>query len=183
LKKLFFIVIVFAGLHSFSQTALSVSFTKVNESCLKGKAYVNISGGTSPYKINWSTGDSNIVSIKDLVEGSYSVVVKDAANKDTLINFSIVNEGCLVSVSNHFTPNDDGYNDTWYILHLEFYPEFELFVYNRSGQLVHHQTETYIPWNGTWLGTKVPDATYYYVLYLNKKEKHEFLKGDLTILR
>lgn len=163
--------------------ALSVNLTSVNEICLKGSAEIQISGGKQPYTINWSTGAGNVNSIKDLDAGDYSVNVKDSTNKDTTVTFTIAKEECPVVVSNHFTPNDDNYNDKWQIGNTYHYPEFELYVYNKWGQQVHHQKDHYIPWDGRWNGLDAPDGTYYYVFYYKKSDKNKFLKGDVTILR
>ena len=83
----------------------------------------------------------------------------------------------------HFTPNGDDYNDTWNITKINLFPDFELFVYNRWGQLVHHQKNEYIPWDGKTLIIPVPDATYYYILYLSKNDRNKFIKGPVSIIR
>ncbi len=153
--------------------------------CTDGAAAVEISGGKQPYEIKWSNGANNISYIKDLKEGDYHVQVSDSdtLKQDTTIYFTIQKFQCPVIIPNHFTPNGDDYNDTWKIINIENYPEFELFVYNKWGQQVFHQKNSYTPWDGTWLGLKAADGTYYYVFYFKASEKDKFLKGDVSILR
>lgn len=45
----------------------------------KGKIEIEVSGGTSPYKINWSTGDTTNV-ITNLDSGDYILTIEDAVN-------------------------------------------------------------------------------------------------------
>lgn len=166
-----------------AQSPFTVQLSKTNQTCQKGAAGVQVSGGKLPYSINWSTGASNVSSISDLDAGDYSVTVKDSTSKDTVISFQIEKEVCPVIPSNHFTPNGDNYNDTWQIGNVNYYPDFELFVFNKWGQQVHHQKEKYIPWDGTWLGVTTADGTYYYVFYYKASDKGNFVKGDVSILR
>lgn len=171
------------------QNTFTVNSSKNNEKCGKGAAGVEVKGLASgdALTIQWSTGVSNVFSIGDLSEGEYSAHVQvdaDTIKKlDTLIVFNIEKEKCVVSISNHFTPNDDSYNDKWQIANWNFYPKFELYVFNKWGQQIHSQKGEYTPWDGKWAGIDVPDGTYYYVFYYDGANKSDLLKGDVTILR
>lgn len=178
-----FSLIVFSLAFVAQTTSFSVQLSTRNKSCEKGAAAVLISGGKIPYSIQWSTGNVSDPSITELEVGEYSVVVRDSTLKDTTIIFKIEDETCAVLINNHFTPNSDNYNDSWTIINWQFYPEFELYVYNKWGQQVHSQKKTYIPWTGEWLGVTAPDGTYYYVFYFKGGDKNKFLKGDVSILR
>ena len=182
--KKFGIIILFStfAILSFSQTPLFVLFQKTDALCFSGSASLNIFSGTAPYKITWSTGDTNS-SINGLVPGTYTVYIKDGAAKDTTISFSVENLTCEVGIANHFTPNDDGFNDSWVITNTGTYPNFELVVFNRWGQTVHQQSQKYFAWDGKSHGLTLPDATYYYIFYFDKSSKDKFLKGDVSILR
>lgn len=179
---IFFLLLFSARLLS-QTTPLTVSLTIAHEICNKGAALVKISGGKIPYTISWSNGLSDTDFIDKLDAGNYSVTVKDSTLKDTVIAFIIEKAECPVTISNHFTPNDDNYNDKWQISNTQFYPEFELFVFNKWGQQVHHQKDTYIPWDGNWNGLTAADGTYYYLFYFKKSDKDKVIKGDVSILR
>ena len=90
---------------------------------------------------------------------------------------------CPVSVPHHFSPNSDGYNDDLRMPLIEKHPNFDFQVFNRWGQMVHRQKKTYTPWTGQWLGTNLPDGTYYYILIYDAADKQNLQKGDITILR
>jgi gliding motility-associated-like protein len=164
----------------FSQASFPVALSLKNMDCTKGAAAVVLdslkSGDVPTY--NWSTGESS-QTINNLQEGDFSVQIKVAAKIDTTINFSIAKVECPVTISNHFTPNSDSYNDTWQITNLNNFPNFEVFVFNKWGQQVHTQKGTYEPWTGG----NLPDGTYYYLFFFDTKDNNKKLKGDVAILR
>ena len=86
-----------------------------------------------------------------------------------------------VGIDNSFTPNDDGINDTWVIHNLDLYPDLSMGIYNRWGNLLYEQQNTYIPWDGKFKGEPLPSETYFYVLDLGNGQ--EVIKGTVTIVR
>ncbi len=175
-------LLIFTNAITLNAQTISVTLTKSEIVCELAKASVTIVSGTLPVNILWSNG-SAMSSIDQLEPGDYSVKVTDGTNKDTTIYFNIQELVCEPIAQNHFTPNADGFNDTWNIQRLEKFPDFDLYVYNRWGQQVHHQKNQYTPWDGTSLNIPLPDATYYYILFLSKSDKKKFIKGDISIIR
>jgi gliding motility-associated-like protein len=172
---------IFFSASLFSQV-FTLSFQKSDEYCYKGSAYITVSGGQPPYTINWSNGAVGNTA-ENLGPDVYNVNVKDAVGNDTVIAFSVEDRGCDARLSNHFTPNDDGYNDFWESVNIWYYPNFELVVYNRWGQQVHKQVGKFEHWDGTSLGVPLPDATYYYVFYYDRNDRGNYKTGDVSILR
>jgi gliding motility-associated-like protein len=86
-----------------------------------------------------------------------------------------------VKVPNAFSPNNDGINDKWEIQYLESYPGCTIDVFNRYGQTVFHSTGYNKPWDGTYNGTPLPVATYYWVI--NPKNGRQAITGSVTIIR
>lgn len=162
------------------------------EECEKGSARLTVSG-TLPkdsVRIEWSTGQLNLKTVPALEAGSYSVRVYIRRRQDTLVHswdttlaFNVEKTLCPVSVSRHFSPNDDGYNDLLNISNAQYYPDFEFQVFNRWGQRVHFQEKTFEPWDGTWNSLRLPDGTYYYIFFFEAGNRSKAVKGDLTILR
>ncbi len=109
-------------------------------------------------------------------------------------------DGCLdtvtqtVSIANDkdlfiptgFSPNADGVNDNMVIKGLEFYPQSELMIFNRWGDLVYQKTNYDNTWNGTTnvkglhIGDVLPDGTYFYVF---KKSANETLQNGSIELK
>jgi hypothetical protein len=64
---------------------------------------------------------------------------------------------------------------------LESIPEFELSVYNRYGQMVFHQKDGIVNWDGTFNGKPLDAGTYVYLL--DRKKFGKPLRGTLIIIR
>ena len=92
-------------------------------------------------------------------------------------------DNCLF-IPSVFTPNGDGINDTWQIDGMDLYPNPQIRVFNRWGQVVFETSDQqYVPWDGTsdTDGTNQEIATYYYVIDLNLDNKN--YNGSVTIKR
>ena len=86
-----------------------------------------------------------------------------------------------IFIPNAFTPNNDGKNDNWNIAALDAYPDFELFVFNRYGEMVFKNTKLRQPWDGNYKSLPLATGVYVYILKLNIA--NQVLKGTVTIIR
>lgn len=148
-----------------------------------GDAEVNVISTNPPYSYLWNTSDTTN-SINNLNEGNYSVVITDGLGNDTTVNIQILLRICEMAPEIVFTPNGDGINDDWFIQNSEYFPESKVMVFNRLGQIVFQQSGLYQDWDGKDLfGIPVPDASYYYIVYHDKKDDGTIIKGSVTILK
>lgn len=83
-----------------------------------------------------------------------------------------------VTVPNVITPNGDTYNEFFEIENLLAYPNSQLFIYNRWGNIVLEDPD----YRNNWKADQVSDGTYFYVLNVNDG-KGTVKAGYLTILR
>ena len=154
-----------------------------------GKATVTITNPVNPpYSYQWSNGQNssgNSAFLENLEVQNYFVVVSDAIGYDTIIHFTIQELECEMVPEIVFTPNSDGYNDTWSISNSQYFPNALVLVYNRWGQKVYESTGLYeIPWDGRdMFGTPVPDAAYFFLVYKDKKDEKALKKGSVSIVR
>ncbi|MCW3467600.1 PKD domain-containing protein [Chitinophaga nivalis] len=86
-----------------------------------------------------------------------------------------------VQPPNAFSPNGDNINDTWVIKNLSDYPGATIEVFNRYGQKVYSSKGYDAAWDGSFKGSQLPMATYYYVIRLSNG--FEPLTGYVTIIR
>jgi gliding motility-associated-like protein len=90
----------------------------------------------------------------------------------------------LIEPPNTFTPNGDGYNDTWDIPEINDYPGAEVTIHDRWGQVVLRSTGYREPWDGTNNGRALSVGTYYYHIQLNQLEgRSPPYTGFVTIVR
>jgi gliding motility-associated-like protein len=84
---------------------------------------------------------------------------------------------------NYFTPNSDGANDAFEIKCLDSgeYPENELIVFNRWGDVVYQAKPYRNDWAGTYRNGPLPPGTYFYCIKMRPEE--EAVTGFITLLR
>lgn len=133
---------------------------------LKGSA-----GGTN-VSYYW-TPDYNIVTssllnpvVSPLTDTTYILHVESAAGCGSATDTVFVRVYKRIEIPNAFSPNGDGINDTWSISQMNTYPEGNVSLFNRNGQILFHSTGYNRPWDGTYNGKPVPVGTYYYIIDL-----------------
>ena len=89
-------------------------------------------------------------------------------------------------VANAFTPNGDGYNDTFKpVINVVDLESFELQVFDRWGGVIYGTTNPWAEWDGSAGGSPVPVGVYPFRAYAVdaiKKDRYE-LYGHVTIVR
>jgi gliding motility-associated-like protein len=139
--------------------------------------YVNINNSDS--RVNYYPG------YDFMGEDSFIYVVCDHYNIcDTALVVVTVEDPIITPQV--FTPNDDGYNERYFITGLERYPENEFVVFNRWGNKVYERKNYANDWDGTSnskfkMGNKpLPVGVYYYIL---KYAKNRVKQGGLYLER
>lgn len=96
-------------------------------------------------------------------------------------NFNLLVENCLPIIPELFTPNETE-NNTFTIRGLkDIFPNFELQIYNRYGNLIFEGDNNTNDWDGTYKGKQLPSATYFFILKLNDGY-FEYEKGWVYLL-
>jgi gliding motility-associated-like protein len=146
-----------------------------------------IQGGTEPYFVNEIPGK---MFFDNLAPGNFEINIVDAHGcyLNEVVEIGIINQSCL-DIPNAFTPNYDGANDLWVLdsdddgsNDMYLYPNAELWIYNRWGELVYYTDDVAgEPWDGTFNGRDLPIDSYHYVLDLGNDEPPR--RGNVTIVR
>lgn len=83
-------------------------------------------------------------------------------------------------IPNAFTANNDGRNDRFRIIGLERYPENELTIFNRWGQVIFQQK----PYQQKWDASGLEAGTYVYILRVRDAAgEWQLFKGHVIVLR
>ena len=94
----------------------------------------------------------------------------------------VILDGTLY-VPNAFTPDGDGINDFFEIKGEEI-KEFELWIFNRWGELVYHTNEITDFWDGTYKGIPSQiDVFVWKIKYEDFQKKYGTLVGHVSLLR
>ncbi len=167
--------------------AIMLSFDIVNTFCPDspdGSVDVHATGGVNgvDYTYIWSN-NSNEKKIKDVKPGHYRVIVTDqnlCSVKDSA-TVRTISELCLI-IPDAFSPNGDLTNDTWVIGNIDLYPQAEITIYNRWGQMLWQSARGYPEaWDGRSKGIPMPIDGYHYVIDLHNGYK--LIAGDVTLVR
>ncbi|WP_158848632.1 T9SS type B sorting domain-containing protein [Algibacter sp. L1A34] len=108
--------------------------------------------------------------------GVYNVSVKDAKNDCGVINEKVF----VIGFPKFFTPNNDGFNDTWqvYGISSQNQPNSEITIYNRFGKLIKTLSPLENGWNGLFNGHKLPSDDYWFSI---KLEDGRIFKDHFTL--
>lgn len=82
-------------------------------------------------------------------------------------------------VPKFFTPNGDSQNDLFQPQGFEFLSDYEISIFNRYGQLVKASKNQPINWDGSFNGSPLPAADYWYRIRLKETE----FKGHFSLKR
>jgi len=111
--------------------------------------------GDYEYSLNGlSFQDSNVFT--GLPGGIYTVYVKDKNGCGTIDDSFYV-----IMFPKFFTPNGDGYNDTWRIQFAQAKDQFTTEIYDRYGKLLKILKSNEV-WDGTYDGTPLPSNDYWF---------------------
>ncbi|HUX59151.1 MAG TPA: gliding motility-associated C-terminal domain-containing protein, partial [Bacteroidales bacterium] len=147
-----------------------------------GEIILDITGGVTGYSYRWSD-NSTSRNMSDIPRGFYRVIVMDmngCSIRDS-VNIEPMNETCLI-IPNAISPNDDLINDVWRIGMIDLYPQLEIKIFNRWGEILWRSEKGYPqPWDGRSNGRDLPIDSYHYIIDLHNGGKP--LVGNVTIVR
>ena len=127
---------------------------------------VAASGGSGNYEFQLDGGSWQSNSIFEYVTGceEHIVVARDI---DGCI-FETQTSVMIMDYPKFFTPNGDGYNDTWNIKCLRENPVAKVSVFDRFGKLIISFSPRENSWDGRFNGQLLPGSDYWFVAeYLN----------------
>ncbi len=127
-------------------------------------------GGTPPYNYQWSNG-STAPNQYNLTAGTYSLTLTDQ-NGCNVYKSILLNEPYKLEMPSGFSPNEDNSNDFFVVRGIEAYPENELLIFNRWGNLVYQESNYENEWKGeNNSGEELPESTYFAILKVFGKEE------------
>lgn len=111
-----------------------------------------------------------------LVSGKYSIYVRDKNG----CGIAISDDVFLLMFPKFFTPNGDGYNDTWRISFSDKEENLNIQIFDRFGKLLKIINSNTDSWNGTLNGLELPSADYWFVV---KRSSGVEYKGHFSLKR
>ena len=111
----------------------------------------------------------------DLEPGIYTVYVKDANGCGTVEDVIV-----LLNYPKYFTPNGDGYNETWQVQFSNYEPDLQVDIFDRFGKFIIRLKGGEAGWDGTYNGQELPSTDYWFVV---KRQEGEIYRGHFSLKR
>jgi len=114
----------------------------------------------------------------------YQVVINEYGCPDTSYQEIYLEPYTTIYVPNSFTPNGDGINDIWRPIVYDT-RTYELFVFDRWGQVILHSTDESASWDGTINGVLADQGIYVWqIQYMeNASELPSILRGHFSLMK
>jgi gliding motility-associated-like protein len=113
-----------------------------------------------------------------LENGSYTIFARDIQGCNLLISDEIQ----TITYPNYFTPNGDGYNDTWVIKLPEAYAGL-ITIYDRYGKLIKQISSYGAGWDGTYNGELLPATDYWFKVEYTEDDTRKEFKSHFSLKR
>lgn len=111
----------------------------------------------------------------NLVNGKYTVSVRDKNGCGT-----VTDEVYLLMYPKFFTPNGDGFNDTWKIKFSDNENDIVIKIFDRYGKLIKELSQNN-SWDGTYIGNQLPADDYWFTV-IRPSTNSEY-KGHFSLKR
>lgn len=143
---------------------------------------VNVLGtgsGNYEYKLDdFPYQDSN--QFTNISPGEHTISVRD---KDRNCDPAPI-KAAIINYPKFFTPNGDGYNETWNIPHLvPTNPNAPIFIFDRYGKLLKEITPATQGWNGMYNGQPLPASDYWFTVEYDEKDSSKVFKSHFSLKR
>nr|MBP8781885.1 T9SS type B sorting domain-containing protein [Paludibacteraceae bacterium] len=135
--------------------------------------------GTAPFTFNIGNTVYQHNELFDLPIGEYRVEIQNAEGCKSFRMFTIVPTPIIPD--KFFSPNNDGVNDRWNVVGIEFYPNADIQIFDRFGKQLIRYKGSDLGWDGNYLGNPMPTTDYWYIIYV--AEINETLSGHFTLKR
>ena len=106
----------------------------------------------------WQTSGT----FEDVTPGFHTVIARDVNGCGTGTTQVLV-----IDYPHFFTPNGDGYNDTWQVEGIETRPLSKIYIYDRFGKLLKQLSPIGPGWDGTFNGENLPATDYWFTIRLD----------------
>jgi gliding motility-associated-like protein len=139
----------------------------------------NATGGFGQYEYSLNLIDWQISNtFTDLPNGNYTAYVRDIQG----CGIMFVENLFAITFPNFFTPNGDGFNDTWGITGLDTSYAAIITIYDRYGKLLRRIDPTQ-GWDGIFNGEELPSTDYWFKIEYTEDGSRKEFKSHFSLKR
>jgi gliding motility-associated-like protein len=134
-------------------------------------------GGDYEYQLdNGSFQDSNV--FDNVSSGTHIITVRDKNGCGQTYS-----EALLVNYPKFFTPNGDGFNETWNIIDLQAQSTALIHIFDRYGRLLKDITPSGAGWDGRFGGEVLPADDYWFTITYTEDGINKVFKAHFSLKR
>jgi gliding motility-associated-like protein len=159
-----------------SGAAANVTYTVTN-AFEENQIITVINAGYGIYEYSLDDGPRQASNAFENVSlGSHTIYVWDVRSPDGYsCGVESIDNVQVIDYPYYFTPNGDGYNDTWNIKGLGGQPNAKIYIFDRYGKLIKQLSSTGQGWDGTYNGQQLPSDDYWFTVdYLEQSTMKQF---------
>jgi gliding motility-associated-like protein len=137
--------------------------------------------GNGIYEFSLDDGPWQISGVfENVSSGEHVVTARDIKGCGT--NSAII---IVIGYPKFFTPNGDGYHDTWNILGITNQPNAKIFIFDRYGKLIKQLSPSGTGWDGTFNGKPLLTSDYWFTVeFIEPKDGSlKLFKSHFTLKR
>lgn len=136
---------------------------------------ITVIGGSGPFSYQLDQGafqSSNV--FQNISAGTHTITVVDefCTNLTTTIT--------ILDYPKYFTPNGDGFHDTWNIKGVD---GAVIQIFDRYGKLIKQISSNGLGWDGTYNGHLLPSTDYWFTIDYTEKEVQTTFKAHFAMKR
>ncbi|MFT3793487.1 choice-of-anchor L domain-containing protein [Flavobacterium sp.] len=131
--------------------------------------------GVYEYQLdNGAFQSSNV--FQNLPSGHHTVTVRNECGQMSA-------EAFLIDYPRFFTPNGDGYNDTWNIFALSGQANAKIYIFDRYGKLLKQISPSGSGWDGTFTLQGLPSTDYWFTVEYEENNVRKEFKSHFALKR
>lgn len=164
-----------------TETFPAVSFTPFVTDAFTENATITVTvdGDANEYLYKIDNGawqNSNVFT--GLGGGTYTISVTDVEGCTDLSQTATI-----IDYPKFFTPNGDGFNDTWNIIGLRDQPKSTILIYDRYGKLLKQISTKGDGWDGTFNSQVLPSTDYWFTINYLENNIEKLFKAHFSLKR
>jgi len=117
-----------------------------------------VGGGEYQYRLDFGPWQNEPI-FEEVTGGEHIIFVRDLLNCNELSQIQFV-----IDYPRYFTPNNDGYNDTWNIKGMSSQHNSLVTIFDRYGKLLKQLNPLGNGWDGSFNGGELPSSDYWFVV-------------------
>lgn len=111
--------------------------------------------------------------------GTHALTVANKNGCSTLTVYNVV----VIDYPKYFTPNSDGFNDTWNIFSLEDQSNFRILIFDRFGKFLKEIRPKSVGWDGMYNGHPMPANDYWFSVEYAEQNIPKIFKSHFSLKR